>query len=148
MFIPEEENKLITMSSDLSLKLCDLEQVETPISLSKIDPFQSNFPSPPTVSTFINNNPTIFATGDDEGGVKLWDLRTKDIVAKSSSLSKHDDFVSCLSSFKSHSLLSLSSDTTLHLHDLRKMKTLVESEAQEDELTGFDIPFACHLSLW
>jgi WD repeat-containing protein 55 len=76
--------------------------------------------------------PDIVATGDDEGVVKVWDVRTRRAVME---FHEHTDFIS---DFEVHPdgmhLLATSGDCTLSVMDLRQQKLLARSEDQEDEL--------------
>mmetsp|Transcript_25549 Transcript_25549/g.71456 ORF Transcript_25549/g.71456 Transcript_25549/m.71456 type:complete len:381 (+) Transcript_25549:169-1311(+) len=74
---------------------------------------------------------TILASGDDEGLVKLWDLRQRKAVG---TLEAHSDFVSDFYyTPERESLLSVSGDGTLVVTDLRTRKVAAQSEEDADD---------------
>lgn len=82
-------------------------------------------------------NETTIATGDDNGIVKLWDVRqSKEVM----NFSLHEDFVSgfCYNS-EAQVLISVSGDATLCSYDLRNKKNSIRSDDQESELHCVDI---------
>lgn len=73
-----------------------------------------------------------FVTGDEDGLIKLWDVREKEAVRQ---LEGHTDFISDFLWVRNPKrLLSTSGDGTLGVYDLRKGKEIARSENQEDEL--------------
>ena len=74
----------------------------------------------------------MLASGDDDGGIKLWDVRSRTAAG---CLSAHEDFISdlCLAG-EQHVLLSTSGDGRLGVWDLRASKLIARSEDSEDEL--------------
>ncbi|KAB0797946.1 hypothetical protein PPYR_08939 [Photinus pyralis] len=77
----------------------------------------------------------LFATGDDDGVVKLWDLRVntdKSIFM----LKKNEDYISDIVTNESlQYLLCASGDGCLTTIDLRQRQFFMQSEEQEEELT-------------
>ncbi|XP_035905346.1 WD repeat-containing protein 55 homolog isoform X1 [Anopheles stephensi] len=75
----------------------------------------------------------LFATGDDDGEVKLWDLRQKDAVF---GLRPVEDFVSCILSNGQQQkyLLMTSGDGLLTTINIAQRKMFVQSEPYEEEL--------------
>uniref|UniRef100_A0A182MU11 WD repeat-containing protein 55 homolog n=1 Tax=Anopheles culicifacies TaxID=139723 RepID=A0A182MU11_9DIPT len=75
----------------------------------------------------------LFATGDDNGMVKLWDLRQKDAVF---SLRPVEDFISSILSNNSQQkyLLMTSGDGLLTTINIAQRKMYVQSEPYEEEL--------------
>lgn len=62
----------------------------------------------------------VLATGNDDGEVRVWDMRLPDSVA---SFNCHTDYISAMISVeKANSLLACSSDGTLSVMDLRAHK--------------------------
>ena len=95
---------------------------------------------------FQRGNHPFLATGDERGGVKLWDSRLMGNEAKSTYHWKvHEDYVSGIeSSDDGNTLLVSSADCTLSVYDLRMMgedpnKAVRRSDDQEDELLSIKI---------
>lgn len=73
----------------------------------------------------------LVAAGDDDGRVHVWDLRSQQPVYR---FSKHQDFVSCLTVSEKHqTLLAVSGDGTLSVHDLRSRTAVAQSETDADD---------------
>lgn len=83
------------------------------------------------ITRLLGVSETITASGDEEGGVSLWDSRQSDAIAV---LEPHSDYVS---DFYHHpaenALLSVSGDGTLNLLDLRTNKVRETSEGDADD---------------
>jgi len=74
----------------------------------------------------------LVATGDDDGAVKLWDLRQR---ASGAQFHPHVDFVSDIChEASSQSLLASSGDGTLSVLDLRAGRVRQQSDSLQDEL--------------
>ncbi|GKY99604.1 hypothetical protein MPSEU_000914700 [Mayamaea pseudoterrestris] len=103
-------------------------------------------------------NPNLIVTGDEAGGVRIWDVRmccNTSTSAKSyatipgcvHSWKKHDDYVSGLEcSSDGNTLLACSADCTLSVYDVRSESVLSDadrflrrSDDQEDELLSIKI---------
>ncbi|KAJ3305207.1 WD domain repeat-containing protein 55 [Blyttiomyces sp. JEL0837] len=85
-----------------------------------------------SINALKSLEPNILASGDDEGVIKLWDLRARKLVMK---YTQHADFIS---DFDYHeekkTLVATSADATLSVYDIRKKKPIKISDNQEDEL--------------
>uniref|UniRef100_A0A182MZ01 WD repeat-containing protein 55 homolog n=1 Tax=Anopheles dirus TaxID=7168 RepID=A0A182MZ01_9DIPT len=75
----------------------------------------------------------LFATGDDDGTVKLWDLRQRDAVF---SLRPVEDFISCILANQTQQkyMLLTSGDGLLTTINLLQRKLYVQSEPYEEEM--------------
>lgn len=77
-------------------------------------------------------SPTEFATGDDDGVVKLWDVRTPHAVME---YELHEDFISSFAYNPDRStLLSAAGDASLCAYDLRNQANTARSDEQESEI--------------
>jgi WD40 repeat protein len=81
-----------------------------------------------TIVTFNN----IVASGDDEGTIKIWDVRKKQAVHE---LKEHEDYISSMT-FGDHNrrLLATGGDGYLSVWNFRKGKLEAMSDNQEEEL--------------
>jgi hypothetical protein len=80
----------------------------------------------------------MLASGDDDGGIKLWDTRTD--AAPALHLSGHDDVITDFAVDEGRAtLLAASGDGTLGVFDLRKAKRAHVTEQLEDELLSVGI---------
>lgn len=91
-------------------------------------------------------NHPMLATGDERGGVKIWDCRTMgNNVKPVYSWKLHEDYVSGIeTSDDGNTLLVSSADCTLSVYDLRMMgedpnKATRRSDDQEDELLSLQV---------
>lgn len=122
---------LITSSRDKSLMITDAET-------GKLKRFWDNAHNEPVYSLAVLDE-NLFATGDDEGTVKLWDIRQKD-SSPIFSLKEVDDYISALISNESKKyLLATSGDGTLTTISIPGKKMYVQSEPYEEELTCLGI---------
>ncbi|KAJ2489699.1 WD domain repeat-containing protein 55 [Coemansia sp. RSA 2050] len=82
-------------------------------------------------------NEQIVATGDESGGVKLWDIRQN---RPAFTFKEHVDYISDMvfNTDKRH-LLATSGDGCLSVYDVRKSKPFHVSENQDDELLSVAI---------
>ncbi|KAI8319631.1 WD40 repeat-like protein [Martensiomyces pterosporus] len=77
-------------------------------------------------------NEQIIATGDEGGGVKLWDVRKNKAAF---AYKEHVDYISDMTFHKEkRHLLTTSGDGCLSVYDVRKSKPFHVSENQDDEL--------------
>ena len=86
---------------------------------------------PHPITRLLGISETVTASGDEEGGVSLWDIRQSDAIA---TLSPHSDYISDFYHHpKENALLSTSGDGTLSLIDLRTNKVKETSEGDADD---------------
>ena len=86
----------------------------------------------------------VLATGDEAGGVKLWDVRQKKCATQ---LDEHSDIVYSISDYKQsgdahRTMFTTSGDGTLAVHELRKNGNCTfkrASDDQEDELLSLQV---------
>ena len=78
------------------------------------------------------------ATGDDEGQIKLWDLRQRDVAM---TFSENDELITDLlfCETRGTTLAASSADCHLSILDLRKGRLLARSDPQEDELLSLSL---------
>jgi len=99
--------------------------------------FQGNDKIPVNrISTCLANElgPTVLLSGDENGTIKLWDIREKPDAPKFNFPASHQDFVSdfCYAQEEKR-LLTTGGDGTLSVFDLRKLAK-VRGEARSEEL--------------
>ena len=89
------------------------------------------------VSARLPLEPKIFATGDDNGGVALWDIRQQAAVVK---FNPQNDYVAdmCIDG-PGGRLLAGSGDGTLAVFSLRQRKLLGKSEFVGDEILSLQV---------
>ncbi|XP_017845490.1 WD repeat-containing protein 55 homolog isoform X2 [Drosophila busckii] len=79
----------------------------------------------------------LFATGDDAGTVKLWDLRTKDAIFELKEV--EDQITQILTNDENKLLLATSADGYLTTYNIGARKLYVQSEPYEEELNCMGI---------
>lgn len=124
-----EGNLIISTARDRSIMVTDVET-------GKLKRFWDDAHEEPvyTMSMICENT---FATGDDDGVLKLWDLRQKEPVFK---LKEVEDFISCIiTNEQKKYLLMTSGDGYLTTINLPQRKMFVQSEPYEEELTCMGI---------
>lgn len=116
---------IISTARDRSIMVTDVET-------GKLKRFWDNAHEEPVYTmSVIDEN--LFATGDDDGVLKLWDLRQKEQICK---LKEVEDFISCiLTNDQQKYLLLTSGDGYLTTINLAQRKMYVQSEPYEEELT-------------
>lgn len=79
-------------------------------------------------------SPSVIATGDDSGGIKVWDVRQQICCAHYEG--QHEDFIADFEYSETNNvLLAVSGDGTMSAMDLRNTSQILgQSENQEDEL--------------
>ncbi|XP_061393674.1 WD repeat-containing protein 55 homolog [Musca vetustissima] len=116
---------VLTCSKDKSIMITDMETEK----LKKF--YESAHDEPINKLHVIDEN--IFATGDDSGTVKLWDLRTKNEIF---ALKEVEDYVTQMLTNESGKLLLVTSgDGYLTTINIGARKLYVQSEPYEEELT-------------
>eukprot|EP00252_Welwitschia_mirabilis_P000432 TRINITY_DN1042_c0_g2_i1.p1 TRINITY_DN1042_c0_g2~~TRINITY_DN1042_c0_g2_i1.p1 ORF type:complete len:353 (+),score=62.93 TRINITY_DN1042_c0_g2_i1:221-1279(+) len=120
----ESGKTLLTASSDCSILAID---VETGRHVARLD---NAHPHP--INCLTNLTEATVASGDDEGIIKIWDIRKNTCC---SVLKAHEDYVSDME-FVPHTMqvLATSGDGRLSVSSIHKGKVQVQSEFAEDEL--------------
>ncbi|CAI2175530.1 11210_t:CDS:2 [Funneliformis geosporum] len=120
---------LFSVSKDRSIQVINLETGETLVK--KVD--SHDYP----IYCILRLNETTLATGDDNGIIKLWDIRNGNEIME---YSEHQDFISDFA-FRSdtRTLLSTSGDGTLSIYDIRRPNLIAMSDNQDDELLSVTI---------
>lgn len=118
-------SSLISTARDRTIMVTDVET-------GKLKRFWDDAHEEPVYTmTMIGEN--TFATGDDDGMVKMWDLRQKESIFK---LKEADDFISCIiTNEQKKYLLVTSGDGYLTTINIPQRKMYVQSEPYEEELT-------------
>ncbi len=87
------------------------------------------------INAMVSSRACHVVTGDDEGKIKQWDLRSPPRISVVNEWKEQSDYISDLHvALDGRSLLSTSGDTTLAVFDLRSNKKVRLSDPQEDEL--------------
>ncbi|XP_073833013.1 WD repeat-containing protein 55 homolog isoform X2 [Musca autumnalis] len=116
---------VLTCSKDKSIMITDMETEK----LKKF--YESAHDEPINKLHVIDEN--LFATGDDNGTVKLWDLRTKNEIF---ALKEVEDYISQMLTNEAGKLLLVTSgDGYLTTLNIGARKLYVQSEPYEEELT-------------
>ena len=126
--ISDDGQNLFTISADKSIKAVNS---SGSVFLNYEDAHNS------AINKFLFLSENEIATGDDDGVIKLWDIRTNSNVMQ---FNKHQDFISglCYNSENS-TLLSVSGDCTLCAYDLRNSNITHQSDEQESEFTSIEL---------
>lgn len=121
---------LVSSSRDKSIVLTDAET-------GKMKRFWDDaHPEPIYSMTLVDDN--MFATGDDEGTVSLWDLRQRD-AKPIFSLKEVEDYITCLQPLQHKYLLATSGDGYLTTLSIPGKALYVQSEPYEEELTSVGV---------
>ncbi|GJQ86595.1 hypothetical protein Trydic_g7829 [Trypoxylus dichotomus] len=122
---------LFSVSKDKAIML-------TGVETCKLKRFYDNSHDVPVYTISILNE-NLFSTGDDSGGVKLWDLRVNDDKSIFS-LKKNEDYISKILTHSDEKYLFCSSgDGSLTTIDLKARKFFMQSEEYEEELTSLGL---------
>ncbi|XP_053995868.1 WD repeat-containing protein 55 homolog isoform X2 [Hylaeus anthracinus] len=122
---------LFSTAKDLSIMLTDVETEK----LTRL--YENAHEEPIYTMTVIGAH--VFATGDDDGVVKLWDLRQRG-NAPAFSLKKMEDYVSSIvTNREAKYLVCASGDGSLTTFNIPGKKMHVQSEEYEEELTCLGI---------
>ncbi|XP_078683599.1 WD repeat-containing protein 55-like isoform X1 [Branchiostoma floridae x Branchiostoma belcheri] len=125
----KDGNSLLTCSKDRSLQVVDVETGKVSQS------FPQAHPSPVYCQLVISDR--LMATGDDDGNVKLWDLRKGHPIME---LQENQDFISDMAvDEEKRFLLATSGDGTMTTFNIRRRKKVMQSENMEDEMLSVAI---------
>ncbi|KAK7096699.1 WD repeat-containing protein 55-like [Littorina saxatilis] len=117
-------NRLYTAGKDKSLWCID---VETGGIRRKIKPAHET-----AINSLLVTGERFVVTGDDDGTLKLWDMRSK---AATMELKECDDFISDMMIDQDQRiLLAASGDGTLSAFNIRQKKLVMQSELHDSEL--------------
>ena len=125
----EDGNFLYTASTDRTMKVidCETQQIVHRILRTSANPHKSG------ISAMNVADANLLCSGDDDGVVCLWDLRSP--RQPKQVYDEHADFVSQILYFSEmHTMVSASGDTTIGCFDIRKDSTLAISATRKDEL--------------
>ncbi|WBW71801.1 WD repeat protein, WDR55 family, involved in ribosome biogenesis [Schizosaccharomyces osmophilus] len=128
--LTEDNSEFISVGSDCVLKLADTASGR--VTSKWIQETASTELSPYSVVEWVEGN-NIFATGDDDGCVTIWDRRKSGGVLHSHR--DQIDYISSICPFEDRYMVATSGDGTLSILDSRNFKTAVLSEEQDDDLT-------------
>jgi WD40 repeat protein len=115
-------NLLATASKDRSLKLYDV-NLEKPLAWKNK---AHKYP----INKLLTIDESIICTGDDQGCIKVWDLRAKKEVR---TYHENVDYISDMI-YEKNLLIASSGDGCLSVFDLRLKKPIKVSDNQDDEL--------------
>ncbi|GLH05045.1 WD repeat-containing protein 55 homolog [Gryllus bimaculatus] len=117
---------LYSTSKDKSIMVSDMET-------GKLKQVYENAHDAPVYSLLVVN-PNILASGDDDGTVKLWDMRKKDAIF---SLKEMEDYVSCMITNDAKKfIVCASGDGTITSLNIGMRKLHIQSEPYNTEITG------------
>jgi WD repeat-containing protein 55 len=125
---------LFSGAADSKIRVYDMEKQTTLIDE------KSTFHTSP-INALKQYSEDMLVTGDDEGTIKMWDIRQKCPVKNLMSFAEHDDFISDLwmQNDKNH-VLATSGDCMLSVYDIRGKGTLeARSDDVEDELLSLAV---------
>ncbi|EPS63863.1 hypothetical protein M569_10919, partial [Genlisea aurea] len=115
---------IVTGSPDCSILATD---VETGTTVARLDNAHGA-----AVNRIVNLTESSFASGDDEGCIKVWDTRQRSCT---NSFHPHEEYISDMTfASESMKLIGTSGDGTLSVCNLRSSKVQTRSEFSEDEL--------------
>ncbi|KAF5898403.1 rab proteins geranylgeranyltransferase component A 2-like, partial [Clarias magur] len=125
----ESAEELFSVSKDKAIHIMDVEAGK----LSKRIPKAHSKP----VNALLLIDENLFATGDDEGTVKVWDMRKGTSFM---SLKHHEDFISDIAvDSAKRTLLTSSGDGTMGVFNLKRRRFELLSEIQDGDLTSVSI---------
>ncbi|KAH8295202.1 hypothetical protein KR018_008699, partial [Drosophila ironensis] len=125
----EDGRNLLTCSKDKCVMVTDMETEK----LKKL--YETAHDD--AINTLHVLSENLFATGDDSGTVKLWDLRTKQPIFELKEL--EDQVTQLLSNEQNKLLLATSADGYLTTFNIAARKMYVQSEPYEEELNCMGI---------
>ncbi|XP_003740725.1 WD repeat-containing protein 55 homolog [Galendromus occidentalis] len=117
---------LFSISKDKSIKVIDAEEMKT------VSDIKNAHLSSLYAFSFIDD--WLFATGDEDGAVRIWDHRTSD-KSPVHEFKESEDYIADLliEPEKKKVLLAASAEGTLTAFDIRKKKTIMQSEVFDEE---------------
>ncbi|CAB16892.2 WD repeat protein, human WDR55 family, involved in ribosome biogenesis [Schizosaccharomyces pombe] len=127
--VNESGTEFISVGSDGVLKIAD---TSTGRVSSKWIVDKNKEISPYSVVQWIEND-MVFATGDDNGCVSVWDKRTEGGIIHTHN--DHIDYISSISPFEERYFVATSGDGVLSVIDARNFKKPILSEEQDEEMT-------------
>ncbi|EPX74685.1 WDR55 family WD repeat protein [Schizosaccharomyces octosporus yFS286] len=129
--LTDDNSEFISVGSDCVLKLADTSSGRVTSKWIQEETASAEL-SPYSVVEWVEGN-NIFATGDDDGCVTIWDRRKNGGVLHSHR--DQIDYISSISPFEDRFMVATSGDGTLLVLDARNFKSAVLSEEQDDDLT-------------
>ena len=128
MEFTENGSHLVTVSSDQTINVLDCATQQSVINIAK----GKGNPHKYGISSVNICTENLVATGDDDGKICLFDMRTKKAAMK---YHEHADFVSQMLFFSEvNHIVSASGDTCLGVFDMRYGKVIDFSDKRKDEL--------------
>lgn len=118
---------LATVSSDKTVMVTDMET-------QKLTRFFENAHDDALSCVYVMDNNTI-VTGDDEGRIKLWDLRRKENAQIFTAKRNEDSISDIVTNEEQKYILIASEDGSLTSFDFQNRKFHMQSEEYEEELT-------------
>lgn len=119
---------LVTVSSDRSINMLDCTTQQSVVTIKKGKGNPHKF----GISAMNLNSDTTVSTGDDDGLIAFWDLRSQSLIGK---YHEHGDYISQMLYFEEvNQLISSSGDTCLGAYDMRSSKVIDFSDMRPDEL--------------
>jgi len=120
----EDGHTLFTGSLDMSMSMIDM-------ATQKVGLHVTSAHSAP-INSILNFDTNLMASGDDDGCVKVWDLRTKKVIHE---FQESEEFISDMAYHdRIHMLLATSGDGTLGVFDIRAGKMNSVSDYMTEEL--------------
>ncbi|KAI9140297.1 WD40-repeat-containing domain protein [Paraphysoderma sedebokerense] len=117
-------NHLFTASKDKSIQMLDMATYKVVLKKG------SAHDNP--INKIINMDEKLLATGDEDGVVKIWDIRQKNLVKE---YHDNEDFIADMVYVpEKKKLLVAGGDGFLSVFDFRKEEIIARSDNQEDEL--------------
>ncbi|XP_039630811.1 WD repeat-containing protein 55 isoform X1 [Polypterus senegalus] len=121
--------KLFSISKDKSIHLMDVEQGKL---VSKIAKAHSS-----SINSLLLIDENLFATGDDNGMLKVWDLRKGTSFME---MKQHEDYISDITiDLQKKILLTTSGDGTMGVFNIKRRRFELSSEFQNGDLTSVAI---------
>ncbi|CAM9486242.1 unnamed protein product, partial [Chrysoparadoxa australica] len=130
----EDGQSLFTAGADGKLRVLDIQSHS-----HRFDPAWEVKAHDCPVNTLCIVSENLVASGDDQGAICVWDIRTRG-KAMQHAAGLHTDFISDMTlGAEGKDLLASSGDATLSVFDTRQRKLLGRSDDQEDELLSVQV---------